>query len=87
MALSQALAGGKATRSLFPDYSPYFSDASDQHGDLTAARALLDEAGWTLSGGKRSKVCAVKSQKVADEDVSDAYFAASLAFAALALYA
>lgn len=56
-ALSQALAGGTGTRSLFPDYSPYFSDDSDPHGDLDAAKALLDEAGWTLnSDGKRTKL-------------------------------
>lgn len=55
-ALSQELAGGTATRSLFPDYSPYFSDDSDQHGDADAATALLDEAGWKLNAdGKREK--------------------------------
>ena len=55
-ALSQALAGGTPTRSIFPDYSPYFWDESDTHGDLSAAKALLDEAGWTLdSNGKRMK--------------------------------
>ena len=56
IALSQALAGGKATRSLFPDFSPYFQDDSDQHGQKDAAKALLDQAGWTLnSDGKREK--------------------------------
>lgn len=54
-ALSQALAGGKGTRSLFPDNSPYYSDTSDPHGDMTAAAALLDEAGWVLLNGKRVK--------------------------------
>ena len=48
-ALSQALAGGTGTRSLFPDYSPYFSDDSDPHGDMNAAKALLDDAGWVLN--------------------------------------
>ena len=48
-ALSQALAGGNPTRSLFPDYSPYFVDESDSHGDPDAAAALLDEAGWKLN--------------------------------------
>ena len=48
-ALSQALAGGTATRSLFPDYSPYFSDDSNPHGDLSAANFLLDGAGWVLN--------------------------------------
>lgn len=53
-ALSQALAGGTGTRSLFPDNSPFYSDDSDPHGDSTAAEALLDEAGWTLNAnGKR----------------------------------
>jgi len=54
-ALSQALAGGKGTRSLFPDNSPFYSDTSDPHGDMSAAAALLDEAGWTLTNGKRVK--------------------------------
>ena len=45
-ALSQALAGGTGTRSLFPDYSPFFSDDSDEHGDSDAAEALLAEAGY-----------------------------------------
>lgn len=55
-ALSQALAGGTATRSLFPDYSPFFSDGSDLHGDADAAAAKLDAAGWTLhENGKREK--------------------------------
>lgn len=54
--LSQALAGGTGTRSLFPDYSPYFFDESDPHGDLDAAKALLAEAGWTLNeNGKVTK--------------------------------
>ena len=56
-ALSQALAGGRATRSLFPDYSPYFSDTSETHGQKSKAEALLDEAGWTLDDttGNRTK--------------------------------
>lgn len=45
-ALTQELRGGMATRSLFPDYSPYFLDTSEQHGQKTAAEALLEEAGW-----------------------------------------
>lgn len=52
-ALSQAPAGGTATRSLFPDYSPYFSDDSELHGDMDAAGALLDAAGWTLNNRDR----------------------------------
>jgi len=55
-ALSQALAGGTATRSLFPDNTPYFLDSSDPHGDKSGAEALLDEAGWSMGGnGKRAK--------------------------------
>ena len=57
-AISQALAGGHGTRSLFPDYTPWYQDGLGvSHGDLTAAGAKLDEAGWTLdsSTGKRTK--------------------------------
>lgn len=55
-ALSQSLAGGHGTRSLFPDFSPYFSDDSNPHGDPTEAKQLLYDAGWRLgSNGKRSK--------------------------------
>ena len=54
--LSQALAGGKPTRSLFPDNSPFYTDDSDPHDDEEASKALLDEAGWVLNGrGKRTK--------------------------------
>ena len=45
-AISQALAGGHGTRSLFPDYTPWYQDGLGvSHGDLTAAGAKLDEAG------------------------------------------
>lgn len=55
-ALSDALSGGKGTRSLFPDYSPYYKDDSDPDGDAEAAEKLLDQAGWTLNAdGKRTK--------------------------------
>jgi peptide/nickel transport system substrate-binding protein len=54
-ALSQSLGGGMGTRSLFPDYTPYFLDDSDPHGDANAAAELLDAAGWALEGGKRMK--------------------------------
>ena len=57
-AISQALAGGHGTRSLFPDYTPWYQEGLGvSHGDLTAAGAKLDEAGWTLdsSTGKRTK--------------------------------
>ena len=39
-ALSQALAGGVGTRSLFPDYTPYFLADTDVHGDRAEAAAL-----------------------------------------------
>lgn len=56
-ALVEALSGGHATRSLFPDFTAYFLNTSDTSlsGDATQAAALLDAAGWTLSNGKRSK--------------------------------
>ena len=48
-ALSQALAGGRDTRSLFLDYTSYYQDGlGDSHGDEGAAEALFDAAGWTL---------------------------------------
>ena len=54
--LSQALAGGTPTRSLFPDFSPYFWDDSDSNGNVDAAAALLEEAGWAMNeSGKRTK--------------------------------
>ena len=56
-ALSQALAGGHGTRSLFPDFTPYYNDDTDGARDRKAAEALLDEAGWVLdeATGVRSK--------------------------------
>lgn len=56
-ALSQALAGGTGTRSLFPDYSPYYVDETSKIGDAGRAKELLDEAGWLLddNSGMRMK--------------------------------
>merc|ERR1719271_415232 len=56
-ALSQSLSGGKGTRSLFPDNTPWYSDTSDAAGDAAAAATLLDTAGWMLdtASGKRKK--------------------------------
>jgi ABC-type transport system substrate-binding protein len=56
-ALSQALAGGHGTRSLFPDFTPYYNDDTDGARDRKGAEALLDEAGWVLdeATGVRSK--------------------------------
>jgi len=48
-ALAQELRGGKGTRSLFPDNSPYFSDGTDAHADKAGAKTLLDQAGWILN--------------------------------------
>lgn len=54
-ALSQSLQGGHGTRSYFPK-GPYYSDPADkQTADTDAAGAKLDEAGYTLADGKRSK--------------------------------
>jgi len=50
-ALSQELRGGRGTRSLFPDYTPYFQEDTQTHGDRSAAEALLDEAGWIKEAG------------------------------------
>merc|ERR1719387_797168 len=64
-ALSQALAGGTATRCLFPDYTPWFSDSSNKHADKTAAEAKLEEAGWVKgSDGKRAKAGAPLTLKL-----------------------
>ena len=57
-AVSQALAGGHGTRSLFPDYTPWYqSDLGESYADESGAEALLDAAGWTLdsSTGVRMK--------------------------------
>ena len=56
--LSQALQGGHATRSLFPDNSPFFHEMEGLHnnGNEDTAVTLLEEAGWMLnSDGKREK--------------------------------
>jgi peptide/nickel transport system substrate-binding protein len=52
-ALQQTLKGGKATRSFFREYTPYYlpdtkNPVSDKlYGDKSGAEKLLDEAGWT----------------------------------------
>ena len=50
-------AGGHGTRSLFPDFTPYYNDDTDGARDRKGAEALLDEAGWVLdeATGVRSK--------------------------------
>jgi len=50
-ALSQELRGGRGTRSLFPDNSPYFKSDTTTHADKSAAAALLDQAGWLKQSG------------------------------------
>jgi len=55
-ALQQELRGGKGTKSLFPDNTPWFLDLGGEIGDKAAAETLLDEAGWIVdTNGKRTK--------------------------------
>ena len=56
-ALETVLPGAHGTRSLFPDFSPYYTEFGSMTADATAAGALLDAAGWTLDSttGKRCK--------------------------------
>lgn len=54
--LSQALSGGTGTRSLFPDYTPYYVETGSMNADPDAAEDLLDAAGWvSASDGNRYK--------------------------------
>ena len=53
-ALSQALSGGVGTRSLFPDYTPYYSDDSDANGDSRGDAS----AAAAQSAGRRDEGCA-----------------------------
>lgn len=54
--LSQALKGGRGTRSFFPDFSPYFTDDSEPKGKEDEASAILESTGWALgSDGVRTK--------------------------------
>ena len=56
-ALETVLPGAHGTRSLFPDFSPYYTEFGSMTADATAAGALLDTAGWTLDSttGYRTK--------------------------------
>ncbi len=54
-ALSQSLAGGDPTRSLFPENTSFHKDELDKHGDDDASVTLLDKDGWVLDGDKRKK--------------------------------
>jgi peptide/nickel transport system substrate-binding protein len=52
--LTQELSAGMATRSLYPQYTPYYLESGDMNAEKSAAETLLDEAGWALnSDGKR----------------------------------
>ena len=47
-ALETVLPGAHATRSLFPDFSPYYTEFGSMSADATTAGTLLDAAGWAL---------------------------------------
>jgi len=53
--LVEELAGGKGTRSFFPDYTPWYAQHGSDTAAVTEAETLLDGAGWTLENGKRTK--------------------------------
>jgi peptide/nickel transport system substrate-binding protein len=54
--LTQEVRGGKATRSLFPENTPYFLEETQLHADRSGAEQLLDEAGWVKNAaGIREK--------------------------------
>lgn len=44
--LTQELRGGRPTRSLFPENSPYHSGEAPPHADKAGAEALIESAGW-----------------------------------------
>jgi len=56
-ALAQEVRGGDATRSFFPENTPYHHEPTDAelHAEVNAAGALLDQAGWLLHDGIREK--------------------------------
>ena len=55
IAFPTELPGALPTRSMFPEASPYYSDGSNMAANTSTAAALLEQAGWALSGGKRTK--------------------------------
>jgi len=57
--LTQETRGGRATRSFFPEGTPYHladSGLGSLNGDKTGAEALLDEAGWVKDAGTGSRM-------------------------------
>ena len=58
--LVRLLGGGRPATGLFPDFMPWALEAGLPH-DPTRAAALLDEAGWTMTGGIRRRGDAVLS--------------------------
>ena len=65
-ALETVLPGAHATRSLFPDFSPYYTEFGSMSADATTAGTLLDAAGWALDSttGYRMKDGEVLSVKL-----------------------
>jgi len=53
--LTQTLLGGDATRSLFPENTPWNRPDTQTNADASAAAGLLDQAGWVLTSGQRMK--------------------------------
>merc|ERR1719355_274448 len=54
--LTQAVRAGKATRSFFPENTPYYLKDGELHGQKTEAETMLDEAGWVKNAdGMREK--------------------------------
>ena len=54
-AVAQSLSGGVGTRSLFPDFSPFYNPSGSSMGNADEAAALLDAAGYALVDGVRTK--------------------------------
>merc|ERR1719471_2848082 len=45
-AMQQEVRAGKATRSFFPENTPYYLADTQLYGNKSGAERLLDEAGW-----------------------------------------
>ena len=65
-ALETVLPGAHGTRSLFPDFSPYYTEFGSMSADASTAGTLLDAAGWALDSttGYRMKDGEVLSVKL-----------------------
>jgi peptide/nickel transport system substrate-binding protein len=48
--LTQAVNAGRATRSFFPENTPYYLADTQLNADKSGAETLLDQAGWLLNG-------------------------------------